>query len=173
MLAQLVAKLNIGLVIIDNASDAYDDDEIKRARVRAFVRSLRRHIARPGRAVLLLAHINKASAIGGRNSGTEDYSGSTAWHNSARSRLSLIPDPNGTLAIEHLKANLGAKAEPVQMEWREGVPVVALFYGRATAEGVGQLRDEGRQGGADDAVPRLRKTRRARDNFFPGQLDGI
>lgn len=127
-LAKLVVNLNIGLVVIDNASDAYDDDEIKRARVRAFIRSLRTRIARPGRAVLLLAHINKASANGGRAAGTEDYSGSTAWHNSVRSRLSLIPDGDNALKIEHLKANLGAKAAPVRLEWHEGVPLVSGSY---------------------------------------------
>ena len=38
-LAGLVQKLDVVLVVVDNASDTYDDDEIKRARVRAFVRS--------------------------------------------------------------------------------------------------------------------------------------
>jgi hypothetical protein len=133
-LAELVCKLDVGLVVIDNASDTYDDDEIKRARVRGFVRSLRSHIARPDRAVLLLAHINKASASGGRGAGTEDYSGSTAWHNSVRSRLSLISDGNNALTIEHMKANLGEKAEQVRMEWHEGVPLVAGRYTSAGAE---------------------------------------
>jgi hypothetical protein len=133
-LAELVQKIDVGLVVIDNASDTYDDDEIKRARVRGFVRSLRSRIARPDRAVLLLAHINKASASGGRGAGTEDYSGSTAWHNSVRSRLSLISDGKDALTIEHMKANLGAKAEQVRMEWHEGVPLVAGSYTSAGAE---------------------------------------
>ena len=46
-LAALVQELAPGVVIIDGASDTYDDDEISRARVRAFVRSLRQRIARP------------------------------------------------------------------------------------------------------------------------------
>ncbi len=120
----LVKRLNVGFVVIDNASDAYDDDEIKRPRVRAFIRSLRARIARPGRAVLLLAHINKASASNGAAAGKEDYSGSTAWHNSVRSRLSLTSDGEGAMKIEHMKANLGEKADPVRMQWREGVPMV-------------------------------------------------
>ena len=127
-LAVLVTKLGVGLVVVDNASDTYDDDEIKRARVRAFVRSLRQRIARPGRAVMLLAHINKASANGGRSAGTEDYSGSTAWHNSVRSRLSLISEKDGSLKIEHAKANHGPKADPVKLEWFDGVPLVAGSY---------------------------------------------
>ncbi|MBK8689595.1 MAG: AAA family ATPase [Betaproteobacteria bacterium] len=48
----LVQELAPGVVIIDGASATSADDEVSRARVRAFVRSLRQRIARPGRAVL-------------------------------------------------------------------------------------------------------------------------
>jgi hypothetical protein len=134
-LAALVKKLDAGLVVVDNASDAFDDDEIKRARVRAFVRSLRSRIARPGRAVLLLAHVNKASANQSKGAGTEDYSGSTAWHNSVRSRLSLTPvKGEDALLIEHVKANNAAKSAPIRLEWHGGVPLVAGSYTNAGAE---------------------------------------
>ncbi len=153
-LAKLVQELDAGLVVIDNASDAYDDDEIKRARVRAFVRSLRSRIARPGRAVLLLAHINKASASGGRSAGTEDYSGSTAWHNSVRSRLSLASDGGHALTIEHMKANLGPKGMPVRLTWHEGVPVVAGLYTSEAA--VAAMAEERARDSADkDALVML------------------
>ena len=123
-LSELVAKRNIGLVVVDNASDTFDDDEIKRARVRQFVRSLRSRIARPNRAVLLLAHVNKVSAISGREAGKEDYSGSTAWHNSVRSRLSLnVEKDENLMTIEHQKANLGPRAKPVRLRWHDGVPL--------------------------------------------------
>ena len=137
-LKALVEELEVGMVIIDNASDAYDDDEINRASVRAFVRSLRIHIARPGRAVLLLAHINKASAQSSRaprpERPTEDYSGSTAWHNSVRSRLSLVPSGTDGLVLEHMKANQGPKADPVQLEWHNGVPLVLDSFGVTSPE---------------------------------------
>ena len=132
-LEALVQKLNVGLVIVDNASDTYDDDEIKRARVRQFIKSLRSSIARPGRAVLLLAHINKVAARSAKGEDQEDYSGSTSWHNSVRSRLSLIPD-KGTFKIAHMKANYGAKANPVKFEWVEGVPLVAGTHTNVGAE---------------------------------------
>jgi hypothetical protein len=144
-LAALVQKLAVGLVVVDNASDTYDDNEIVRARVRTFVRSLRSRLARPGRAVLLLAHINKASANGGRQAGTEDYSGSTAWHNSVRSRLSLAPAGADALTIEHAKANNGAKAAPVGIAWVDGVPTVAGggFNAGAAVEAEEKRRDDG------------------------------
>ncbi len=123
-LAALVQKLDVGLVVLDNASDLFDGNEIERARVRGFIRSLRSLIARPGRAVLLLAHVSKASAIGGRSAGSDGYSGSTAWNNSVRSRLSLEPAGTDGMTIEHQKANLSGKAPPVRLHWIDGVPVV-------------------------------------------------
>lgn len=141
-LARLVQQRGIGLTIIDNASDAYDDDEIKRARVRAFIRSLRTRLARPDRAVLLLCHINKSSATNGKSAGAEDYSGSTAWHNSVRSRLSLIPDGDNAARIEHLKANLGPKAGPVRLQWVDGVPTVVGGFAIPDAATVAQARQQ-------------------------------
>jgi archaellum biogenesis ATPase FlaH len=126
-LSQYVKKYNIGFCIIDNASDTFDDEEIKRKPVRDFMRSIRTRIARPNRAVLLLAHINKANARGGRLADTEDYSGSTAWHNSVRSRLSLSSDKaSGLMTITHQKANLGELAEPITFEWINGIPLTGV-----------------------------------------------
>ena len=64
-LATVVQQLDVGLVVVDNISDAFDGNEIDRVQVRGFIRSLRSQIARPGRAVLLLAYINKESAARG------------------------------------------------------------------------------------------------------------
>lgn len=141
-LASLVQELNVGLVVVDNASDTFDDDEIKRVRVRAFIRSLRSRLARPVRAVLLLVHVNKDSATKGRAAGAEDYSGSTAWHNSVRSRLSLNSTDDGALTIEHQKANLGPKAVPMRLEWREGVPVAVDDAIAAIARATSQAEND-------------------------------
>ena len=126
-LAALVQELDIGLVIIDGASDTFDGDEIRRREVRAFIRSLRQRIARPGRAVILLAHINKVSARS--KDSTEAYSGSTAWHNSVRSRLSLEDDGAGGLVLRHLKSNLGPLVAPIRFAWVDGVPTVITDVG--------------------------------------------
>jgi hypothetical protein len=142
-LEALVQKLNVGLVIVDNASDTYDDDEIKRSPVRRFIRSLRSRIARPGRAVLLLAHINKVAARSAKGEEQEDYSGSTAWHNSVRSRLSFIPDKE-TFKIAHMKANYGAKTNPVKFEWVEGVPLLAGTHTNVGAEMILQANEKKR-----------------------------
>ena len=126
-LAQYVHQHEIGLTIIDNASDVFDGKEIERAQVRAFIRGLRQQLARPNRSVLVLAHVSKAAAASRRSGHAtdEDYSGSTAWHNTVRSRLTLDQDDNGRIIVKHMKANKSTKAEDVMLEWHDGAPVPA------------------------------------------------
>lgn len=135
-LADFVQENDIGLTVIDNASDTFDGNEIARSQVRAFIRTLRARLARPDRAVILLAHVSKAAAHNKKTAlaTDEDYSGSTAWHNSVRSRLSLDTDDNGTSTLKHLKANKGPKAEPIKLEWHEGTPMLAGTYQNPGAE---------------------------------------
>lgn len=116
-----------GLVIVDNASDAYGGDEIQRRQVRAFIRSLG-WIARDNDgAVLLLAHVDKNTSRARKAEGGEGYSGSTAWHNSVRSRLYMTRDAQGALLLEHQKINHGKLREPVHLFWpSDGLPQVDL-----------------------------------------------
>jgi hypothetical protein len=105
------------LIIIDNASDAFEANEISRPLVRTFMRRLK-HIARENDCgMALLAHIDKDSAKYGSRGNS--YSGSTAWHNSARSRLSLIPGDDGTVELHHEKANLGPRAKSVRLSFNQ------------------------------------------------------
>ena len=107
------------LVVVDNASDAADLDENNRRRVRSFLRLLVQVARDNDAAVLLLAHIDKAAAKHGSNGNS--FSGSTAWHNSARSRLALVEE-GGAIELRHEKANLTAKAEPMRLRFTdEGV----------------------------------------------------
>jgi len=70
--------------------------------------------------VLLLAHVDKGTSRGDRGPNSEGYSGSTAWHNSARSRLFMSRDKEGALTLEHQKHNLGKLREPLHLVWPEG-----------------------------------------------------
>jgi hypothetical protein len=116
---QLVKLGEVGLVVVDNASDAYGGDEIQRRQVRAFIRSLM-EVAKPVNcALLLLAHVDKATSRSNKSENAEGYSGSTAWHNSVRSRLFMKRDESGNLSIEHQKSNLGRCHEPLTLTWRE------------------------------------------------------
>lgn len=99
------------LIVIDGASDAFAGSEIDRAQVSGFIRKLAAELARPGdAAVILLGHVDKASAKFGSNG--QNFSGSTAWHNSVRSRLALV-DADGAIELRHEKANLGRRIDPI------------------------------------------------------------
>jgi hypothetical protein len=118
-LTEYVGRHRIDVLIADNASDTFDASEIDRSRVRGFMRALARIAQARHGAVLLLAHVAKVTSRGPIND-AEGYSGSTAWHNSARSRLYLSRDRDGSLLLEHQKANLGAMREPLRLLWPSG-----------------------------------------------------
>lgn len=108
-----MAAVGANVLIVDNSSDTYDAEENNRPRVRGFIRALNKLVKQRGGAVLLLTHVDKNTAKG--QGGGEGYSGSTAWHNSVRSRLFMSEKEDGTLLLEHQKSNLGARAEPVTL----------------------------------------------------------
>lgn len=115
-LKQQIDALGVNVIIIDNASDTFDANENERARVREFCRLLVQLGAEREAAVLLLAHIDKHTAKS-QGSG-EGYSGSTAWHNSARSRL-FMSVKDGVLVLEHQKSNYGRRAGNIRMRFNE------------------------------------------------------
>lgn len=107
------------LVIVDNASEAFGGNENERRQVRAFVRMLACIARANDAAVMLLAHVDKVSArYGGAGNA---YSGSTAWHNSTRSRLALQKSM-GVITLVHEKANYTQEADAVTLvSTRSGV----------------------------------------------------
>lgn len=124
-LRDLIPREGIGLVIIDNASNAFGGDEIKRREVNRFIRSLIKLIA-DGVAVLLLGHVDKATSRGAKNGG-QSYSGSTAWHNAVRSRIALSRLEDRSLLLVHEKGNHSyQQAEGMKLEWpKHQLPVLA------------------------------------------------
>ncbi|NMW23758.1 AAA family ATPase [Rhodanobacter denitrificans] len=117
MMAKVVAAVaDAGLAVIDNASDAFAGNENARLQVRIFMRRLAKVARANDAGMVLLAHIDKNAA---KNGGAgNNYSGSTAWHNSARSRLALVEDESG-IELRHEKANLGKRAEAVRLQRAE------------------------------------------------------
>src|SRR6185312_14742683 len=77
-----VGEFRPGLVVFDTSADVYSGNENVREQVRQFVTMLRGLAIAHECAVLLLTHPSNHGVSSG--SGT---SGSTAWHNSVRSRL--------------------------------------------------------------------------------------
>lgn len=116
------------LVVVDNVSDVYDDEENNRAKVRAFVRGMTRMAQRINGAVMLLAHIDKAAA---RNKLTKDtYSGSTAWNNSVRCRWAwlTLPGADGSeqKVLELAKTNYGKPGDRFEVQWDDATSTFDL-----------------------------------------------
>ena len=118
-LCRYIKSYDVEFVVLDNASDAYGGDEIVRRQVRSFMRSLIAMARLTDCGVLLLAHVDKGTSRQNPSNG-ENYSGSTAWHNSARSRLFLSRDTQGLLKLEHQKSNLGRMHDPLRLVWHAG-----------------------------------------------------
>ena len=101
------------LVLIDNASDAFAGNEIARDQVRAFIKQLGKVAKENKGALLLLVHVNREAVKNG--AGGQSYSGSTGWHNSARSRLALVIQGE-SVSLVHEKSNYGPRLEqPIQI----------------------------------------------------------
>lgn len=125
-LRDLMVSEEVGLIVVDNASDTFDGNEVTRAQVHTFMRALA-GLARECKAgCVLLAHVDKSTSRGDRGANPEGYSGSTAWHNSARSRLFMRRDADGCLVLEHQKGNLSAALmQPLRLQWpKDGIPVL-------------------------------------------------
>lgn len=117
---KIVQLKNIGLVLVDNASDAYGGDEIQRRQVRSFMRSLVGVARSTDCAVMLLSHVDKDTSKAKTSKGGEGYSGSTAWHNSARSRMYMTRGTDDLLTLDHQKSNFGRCHEPLILDWPIG-----------------------------------------------------
>ncbi len=114
---------SVDVLIVDNASDAFGANENDRQSVRTFVRRLQLLVSGHGGAVLLLAHVGKDVARAG---GSESYSGSTAWHNTARSRAAMSEDKHKVIRLVHEKSNYGKRVGDLAFTWadRNGIGVL-------------------------------------------------
>ena len=126
-LADQAVRLKAEVVVIDNASDVFADNENDRTAVRGFMRALNliAHVTRA--AVLLLAHVDKASVRMGAGQDTNStFSGSTAWNNSARSRWAMVREEQ-VVTIRHEKCNLGPLQEEIRVEFDGTAKVFKRF----------------------------------------------
>jgi len=126
-LADQAVRLKAEVIVIDNASDVFADNENDRTAVRGFMRALNliAHVTRA--AVLLLAHVDKASVRMGAGQDTNStFSGSTAWNNSARSRWAMVREEQ-VVTIRHEKCNLGPLQEEIRVEFDGAAKVFKRF----------------------------------------------
>lgn len=116
-LADAVVRHRADVVAIDNASDVFADNENDRTCVRGFMRCLNTIAHGTGAAMLLLAHVDKASVRAGAGlDSNSTFSGSTAWNNSARSRWAMVREDRA-IVVRHEKCNLGPLQEEIKLEF--------------------------------------------------------
>ncbi|WP_246245835.1 AAA family ATPase [Mesorhizobium zhangyense] len=119
------------LIVLDTSADLFGGDEIKRNQVRQFISMLRKLAIEIDCAIILLSH----PSVSGMQTGTGS-SGSTAWNNSARSRLYLTrpegkdEDPDARI-LRTMKANYGKVGAELRLRWQDGAFV--LDDGRPSA----------------------------------------
>lgn len=126
-LADMAVRTRAEVIVIDNASDVFADNENDRTTVRGFMRALAliAHVTRA--AVLLLAHVDKASVRMGAGQDTNStFSGSTAWNNSARSRWAMVRDGQA-VTLRHEKCNLGPLQDELRFEFDQAAKVFKRF----------------------------------------------
>lgn len=127
-LADKTVKHHADVVIIDNASDVFIDNENDRSAVRGFMRCLNMIASTTGCAVLLLAHVDKASVRAGAGlDSNSTFSGSTAWNNSARSRWAMVRTTDREILLKHEKCNLGPLQEELRLEFDAGSKTFKRF----------------------------------------------
>lgn len=132
-LAKLVKRTDAKVLIFDNASDAIDANENDRAKVRQFMS----HLKQLAPAVLLLSHVDAASSMAEVGE-AKGYSGSTGWHNSARSRwfMARVKDSD-EIVLTLPKVNYAKAGAEAVIKWNDGLKlfdVVTVRQGRARAE---------------------------------------
>ena len=120
-LQQSVVESGAEVVILDNASDVYDGNEIVRAQVRQFIGTLAALVRERAGAALLLAHVDKQTAKASATS--EGYSGSTAWNNTVRSRWYLRDgEEQDSRILARQKANYTGTGDDalIALRWDDG-----------------------------------------------------
>lgn len=143
-----VKEFGAQLVVVDTAAATFGGDENNRAQVTRYLNEILARIAHEiDGAVVLCAHPSKSS----------DYSGSTAWDASFRSRLNLTryeDDDEGPAEeltrlriLEKQKANYAGIGEKLVLEWHDG-----YFRVQGTESGaVARIERNVRERHADEA----------------------
>jgi RecA-family ATPase len=111
-------------IALDASADMFAGNEIDRSQVRQFVGLLRKLAGACNGAVILLSH----PSITGVNSGS-GLSGSTAWHNSVRSRLYLTspkaepgePPDSDLRELSHKKSNYSPVGTSLVLRYKNGL----------------------------------------------------
>lgn len=107
------------LLFLDTVADVFSGNEVDRNQPRRFISELRKLAIAMEGCVVLTQH----PSVDGLASGT-GRSGSTAWNNSARSRIYLTEDkkvPGNQRVLKTMKNNSAARGGKIALKWDRGV----------------------------------------------------
>jgi len=109
-----IKALTPALVILDNLNDIFPDEGYGKVLPRQFIRKVRNLAIKYNCAVLILAHPSKAGMATGRGD-----SGSTAWNDTARSRLYFKTDENDRhrATLKVMKNNHGPRGQEFNLQF--------------------------------------------------------
>ncbi|MGE3296485.1 MAG: AAA family ATPase [Porticoccaceae bacterium] len=118
-LSRRIEKSGAELVVVDGVTDTFGGGENDRSEAKRYVNALVALIREDRGSVLLVAHVNKASASTSATS--EGYSGSTGWHNAVRARWYLhretADEGTGDLLLALQKSNHGNINQTIRFRW--------------------------------------------------------
>ncbi|MEM7025668.1 MAG: AAA family ATPase, partial [Pseudomonadota bacterium] len=120
-IANRAVEMGARLVILDNIAQMFAGNEVNRTEVTQFVALCARLAKQINGAVLLLGHVGKGETA-------KEYSGSTAWNASVRSRWLLerpevADDDEANECLRILtkkKANYSSTGDSIALEWQRG-----------------------------------------------------
>jgi len=147
-LKTLVESGKYRYMVLDNLSKFYMANENARPMVDEFISALAAIAAAHGVGVVLVGHDSKLAAAG------QGYSGSTAWHNSARARWALtVKDGNRDLVVE--KNNYGAAGHGGRWVWDDSHKVIRMQDAIGEGTAASEFHDQMILEGVRDAVIEL------------------
>jgi hypothetical protein len=135
ILADRIRDYASEVLFLDGITDTFGGNENARSEAKRFINALIALIPPNTGALMLIGHVNKATAGGASGEG---YSGSTGWHNACRARWYLYAETvegedggpaekTGKLILELQKSNHGETGAQIEFEWDNDAH---LFVGR-------------------------------------------
>lgn len=132
-----VLMYGVRFVGIDSAALTFDNEEVNRRAVTAFMRSLNVMARRTRAAVLLIIHTSKSSDA----TVARMASGSTAWVNGARAGLLLKAVDDGA-ELTLLKSNYSKAGTKIDLRWTDDGVLMAADQATGTVAGIEQNNDD-------------------------------
>ena len=158
------------MLTVDTAADTFGGNEIDRQQVRRYIQGCLTSLSLEfDLALALLAHPSASGLANGSGTG-----GSTAWHNTARCRWYIYPNPEkGCITMKLMKHNYGKK--DLEIDFRHNGQGFVIHGNAEIDTFVAQRRFEHDKEWIKEKITYCRERQinlsmHARGNYYPKQL---